>query len=331
MRPRALPSLATLVVLAACGGEPRAASRAADASAAAPAGAPDLRMLAVLGDSAATIEGLAYHDGALYTAEWGTGAVYRIDLVKGITTVGRLPVKPNGWILGLATDATGNLYAAAPDEGVIWRIDAPRLGAADFDAAKDVRVFATGAQGANGLAVAPDGHVWISGGDQNAVYHVGPEGGRATVFASGYTVATTDTTMPVRAYVTNGLGIDSRGNIYTANTGTGEIMRLEVKPGYQAGAITPVVKDRRLLGADGIVAEGDTLYVTANFSNTIARIDPNGAVTILATDDNAETLRFPAEIKKVGNVIYVANLNFPVGRNTGQAIKGASIAALVLP
>jgi sugar lactone lactonase YvrE len=331
MRPSALPSLVAALALVACGNEPRAASRAADAGAAAPTGAPDLRIVAVLGDSSATIEGLAYHAGALYTADWGTGAVYRIDLVKGITTVGRLPVKPNGWILGLATDAAGNLYAAVPDEGVIWRIDAPRLGAADFDMAKDVRVFATGAKGANGIAVAPDGHVWISGGDQNVVYHVGPDGGRATVFASGYTIATTDTTMPVRAYVTNGLGIDARGNIYTANTGTGEITRLEVKPGHTAGAITPLARDRRLLGADGIVADGDTLYVAANFSNTIARIDPNGAVTILATDDAAETLRFPAEIKKVGNVLYVANLNFPVGRNAGQALKGASIAALVLP
>ena len=331
MRHRALPSLAALLLLAACGGEPRATARATDSTVTATAGAPDLRMVAVLGDSTSTIEGLAYHDGALYTADWGTGTVYRIDRVKGIKTVGRLPVKPNAWILGLATDAAGNLYAASPDEGVIWRIEASRLGAADFDVAKDVRAFATGAKGANGLAVAPDGHVWISGGDQNAVYHVGPEGGPVRVFASGYAMATTDTTMPVRAYVTNGLGIDARGNIYTANTGTGEITRLEVKPGYQAGSIAPIAKDRRLLGADGIFAEGDTLYVSANFSNTIARIDPNGAVTVLATDEQGETLRFPAEIKKVGNVIYVANLNFPVGRNAGQPIKGASIAALVLP
>ncbi|MCU0621431.1 MAG: hypothetical protein MUC69_08015, partial [Gemmatimonadales bacterium] len=76
--------------------------------------------------------------------------------------------------------------------------------------------------------------------------------------------------------------------------------------------------------------EGDTLYVSANYSNAIARIDPSGAVTMLA-EDTGGTLRFPAELKKLGNTIYVANLNFPVGRNAGQAVKGASVAALTLP
>lgn len=331
MRHRALRSLASLVLLAACGGEPRASARPAATDAGPTDGAPQLRMLAVLGDSASTIEGLAYHDGALYAADWATGAVYRIDLVKGIKTVGRLPVKPNGWILGLATDAAGNLYAAVPDEGLVWRIEAARLGAADFDAARDVRTFATGAKGANGIAVAPDGHVWISGGAQNVVYHVPPEGGQARVFARGYATVSTDTTIPVRAYVTNGLGIDAAGRVYTANTGTGEITRLEVLPGYRVGAITSVVRDPRLVGADGIVAEGDTLYVSANYSNAIARIDPAGTVTMLAEDATGATLRFPAEIKKVGGTIYVANLNFPVGRNAGQPVQGASVAALALP
>jgi sugar lactone lactonase YvrE len=249
-----------------------------------------------------------------------------------VTRVGQLPTKPGTAILGLAADAAGNIYAAVPETGVIYRVDAARLGAGDFDPGKDARTFVTGAKGANGINFGADGHLWISGGDQNVVYHAPPSGGAAKVFASGYAVITTDTTMPVRVYVTNGLGIDSKGAIYTANTGTGEITRLEVKPGHQAGNITSFAKDSRLLGADGIVVTaGDTLYVTANFSNTIAKIDPAGNVMVLATDDAHESLRFPAELKKVGGTVYVANLNFPIGRNAGQAHKGATIAALELP
>jgi sugar lactone lactonase YvrE len=334
MTSRAFPIMLALAALAACS-ERRpapAADSAAAGTAAGPATTPALRIVATIGDTASTIEGLAEHRGALYTADWKDGGLYRIDSVGGATRVGQLPTKPGTAILGLAADSAGNIYAAVPDEGVIYRVDAARLGAKDFAPAKDARRFATGVKGANGLNFDADGHLWISGGDQNAVYHVPPTGGAATVFAKGYASLSTDTTMPVRVYVTNGVGIDSKGAVYTANSGTGEITRIETKPGRKAGNIGTLAKDSRLLGADGIVVTpGDTLYVTANFSNTVAKIDQAGNVTVLATDDAHETLRFPAELKKIGSTVYVANLNFPVGRNTGQTLKGATIAALQLP
>jgi len=316
----------------ACGERKPAPATEQATPAASATAAPALRIVATIGDSASTVEGLAEHGGALYTADWKDGGLYRIDPSGSVTRVGQLPVKPGTAILGLAADAAGNLYAAAPEAGVVYRVDAARLGASDFDPGKDAKPFVTGAKGANGINFGADGHLWISGGAQNAVYHAPPTGGPASVLASGYAIITTDTTMPVRVYVTNGLGIDSRGAIYTGNTGTGEITRIEVKPGHQAGNITSFAKDSRLLGADGIVVTaGDTLYVTANFSNTIAKIDPAGNVTVLATDDAHESLRFPAELKKIGGTVYVANLNFPVGRNAGQTQKGATIAALALP
>ena len=45
------------------------------------------------------------------------------------------------------------------------------------------------------------------------------------IAASGYATMAADTTMPVRVYVVNGIAIDSNGVIYTANTGTGEIIQ----------------------------------------------------------------------------------------------------------
>ena len=330
----ALPSLLAFAAVMGCAERtPAPAGDAATGKASStPATAPALRIVATIGDSASTVEGLAEHRGALYTADWKDGGLYRIDSVGSATRVGQLPTKPGTAILGLAADSAGNIYAAVPDAGVIYRVDAARLGAKDFNPAKDAKPFVTGAKGANGINFDAEGHLWISGGDQNAVYHAPPTGGAAHVFAKGYASLSTDTTMPVRVYVTNGLGIDSKGAVYTANTGTGEITRIEVKPGRVAGNIAPLAKDTRLLGADGIVVTaGDTLYVTANFSNTIAKIDPAGNVTVLAADEAHEMLRFPAELKKLGSTVYVTNLNFPVGRNAGQTHKGATIAALQLP
>ena len=313
---------------------PRAPQAADSAAAAAtPSRAPQLRIFATIGDSSSHIEGVAEHAGMLYVADWKDGTVYSVDAGTGrVARVGQLPTKPGEALLGVATDSAGNVYVGAPETGIIYRIDAAKLGKADFNTRKDVDAFASGAAGANGLAFDRNGHLWISGGDANAVYHVGPKGGTAKVFAKGYAMVSTDTTMPVRVYVTNGLGIDSSGSVYTANTGTGEITRLEVKPGYALGAITSVVKDPRLLGADGIIVDpnGD-IWVTANYSNTLARISPSGAVTIVAHDSTASVLHFPAEFKRVGNTFYLANLNFPVGANSKTTYKGAQIAAIDLP
>jgi len=311
------------------GAAPLADTAAVQGASSAPV-AGQARIFATIGDSNSRIEGVAAHAGKLYVADWKDGGVYSVDAANGhVERVGQLPTKPGESLLGVATDSAGNVYVGAPQTGIIYRIDAAKLGKPDFKARKDVQAFASGAAGANGLTFDANGHLWVSGGDANAVYHVGPKGGQAKVFAKGYTMVSNDTTMPVRAYVTNGLGIDSAGNVYTANTGTGEITRLEVKPGYELGTITSVAKDERLLGADGIIVmpNGD-IWVTANYRNALARITPDGVVTIVAHDPTGAVLHFPAEFKRIGNTFYMANLNFPVGANHATKYKGAQIAAI---
>ena len=297
------------------------------------AAAPKARIFATIGDSSSRIEGIALHGGNLYVADWKDGGVYSVDAITGrVQRVGQLPTKPGEALLGVATDSAGNVYIGAPQTGLVYRIDAARLGAADFKPRRDVDAFASGAVGANGLAFDANGHLWISGGDANAVYHVGPKGGSVKVFAKGYTLVSNDTTMPVRAYVTNGLGIDSAGNVYTGNTGTGEITRIEVKPGYQLGAITTVARDVRLLGVDGLLVDpSGSIWVSANFSNTLARVSPTGEVSIVLHDSAAAALHFPAELKRVGKTFYLTNLNFTTGANAGTTYKGAQIAAVDVP
>jgi sugar lactone lactonase YvrE len=139
-----------------------------------------------------------------------------------------------------------------------------------------------------------------------------------------------DTTMPVRIYVTNGAAVDSRGNVYTMNTGTGTVWRIEMLADHKAGAITKVVESPHLIGADGVVVgAGDTLYATQNFNNTFAKISPTGELTVLVQADAG--LHFPAELVRDGNTVYIANLNFPLGANAAGHRPGASIAKVTLP
>lgn len=334
-------ALSCLALLAGCG----------EGKDAAPPRPPvHLAILATIGDSSSTIEGIAEHGGLLYVCDWKDGTIYRIDpRAPTPAPVGGLPVAPGTIVLGIEADSAGNLYFAAPESGTVYRVAADRLGAADFDRAKDATPYATGAGGANAMAFDAAGRLWISGGPTGNLYQVGPEGGAATVAASGYAALSPDSTVPVRIYLANGLDLDRDGAVYTLNTGTGEVTRLVIGEGLQADSITTFARDPRLVGADGLLIDdaGNT-WVTANYRNTLARLDRSGNVTIVASSSPTGTLadstmaagfpqtgetnvlRFPAEFVLLRDTVYVANLNFPVGANAGQPVRGATVAAVAL-
>lgn len=331
--------LALAILTAAC-------SKPAPAPSA-PAAAATL--LTAVGDSTTIIESVAFYGGKLYTTSWA-GTIYEIDpAAPAPKPVGSLPLPQGCGYLGEVADSAGNLLVACQDSGTVYRIARERLGAADFDPKKDAKVFIWGAGHANGITIAADGHVWVTGGDIDTLYHTGPAGGKAVAFAGGYSPILGDTTMPVRGYVVNGVATDSHGNVYTVNTGTGAVYRLEVKPDHTPGAITKVAESPELVGADGvIVGPGDTLYVNANYRNTFAQVSPTGVVTPLVTSSGSDTttrriapdgrdlgpngvLRFPAELVRDGKTVYIANLNFPVGANASGHRAGATIARVTLP
>lgn len=306
-------------------------------------------ILTAVGDSTTTVESVTMFGGKLYTTDWN-GRIWEIDpAAPAPKQVGSLPLPKGCGYLGETADSAGNLLIACSDSGTVWRVAHDRLGATNFDPKKDATRFITGAGHANGITIAADGHVWVTGGDKDTLYHTGPNGGKAIPFAGGYSALSPDTTMPVRGYVVNGVTIDSHGNAYTVNTGTGAIYKLEVKPDHTPGAITKLVESRELIGLDGItVGPGDTLYATQNFRNTFSKISPTGEVTVLVASNGADTtsrrigpggedlgpsgvLRFPAELVRDGRSFYIADLNFPVGANAAHFRKGTWITKVTLP
>jgi sugar lactone lactonase YvrE len=356
MAMRAMTLTMVVAGVAACAGDkPKAPVAVVDSGPPQWAGYVQRSIAAAIGDSLSRIEGIAATGGKLYVADWKDGSIYQLTPVPNspaplaqVARVGQLPTKPGTAIYGIAADKAGNLYFAIPDPGIIYRASGARLGN-NFNSKRDVTVFATGVPGANGLGFDANGHLWSSGGDKNALYHVGPKGGAAEVFARDYATISPDTTMPVRAYVTNGIAFDKAGHAYTANTGTGEIQRLEVKPGYKVGAITTLVKSPMLLGADGLLFDPvGNLIVTANYRNAVLLVAPDGQIQLVTNDrpghraDSAQVrmspeggrmgesgvIRFPAELARVDNTIYIANLNFKAGANAEQPFVGASVAGI---
>jgi sugar lactone lactonase YvrE len=141
-----------------------------------------------------------------------------------------------------------------------------------------------------------------------------------------------DTTVGTRPYTVNGVAIDSKRFVYTVNTGTGEVSRLEIKPNYKPGNITSVVKDDRLMGADGIIVDGqDNLWIACNVRNALMKVTQAGEITEIAANGPEGPLHFPAELKEAGNAIYLANFNLTMGANAGTTDSSASIAEVKLP
>ncbi len=114
------------------------------------------------------------------------------------------------------------------------------------------------------------------------------------------------------------------------NTGTGEITRIEVKPGYELGAITSVAKDARLLGADGLLV----MHSRQHLGHRQLQQRAGAHLARRRRDRRAARLRppsvlhFPAEFKRIGSTFYLANLNFTGRRQRKTKYKGAQIAAV---
>ena len=262
--------------------------------------------------------------GRLYTIDMVSRRLFRVLPDTGKVEV--LTVLPRS-ATGMAFDKDGNLYMAsggsATQEGVILRVRADALQGAEFDSSR-VETFASGVNGANGLAFDREGNLYVSGGATGNIYVIKPTGER-TVWASGITAERKE--QPI---VVNGLAFGHDGHLYIANTSSGEINRVSIKRDGTFGEVKRFAKDPLLYGADGIAFAGDgSLFVCANERNAIVRVSPSGKVSEVAVNDNQGPLEFPASMHFVGKTLYVSNFDVARGVNSPNTPGiGASIAKI---
>lgn len=265
------------------------------------------------------IEGLVSdRAGRLYTADLDSRRFFRFTPAReNLETLGTLPRSASG----MAFDASGNLYMASGD--VILRVGSSALQGSQI-AATDVVTFATGVPGANGLAFDAAGRLYVSGGATGNIYIVASDGMTRTL-VSGLT-----SEREAQRISTNGLAFWTDGTLYSANTGTGSIDKIQINADATSAQVTQWVKDPLLLGGDGITfaANGD-LYVAANERNAIVRVTQQGQVSEVAVNGNNGPLEFPASPAFSGNALYVSNFDIERGANAPNAPGiGASIARI---
>ncbi len=254
-------------------------------------------------------EGVSVAAGVAYVAFSVTGEVARVDIATGQTaTFGQVPAPGAGagFVLGLAVDAVGDVYAAvasgAPqvDTG-IYRIPSSGGAAKIFAKHQEMKVPNAMVFDAKTLYVSDSsGSVFrIEGTGEPERWATADELAGSKDFC-GQGVGST---FNVGA---NGIAVDATA-VYVANTDKATIVRIPKLANGTAGPPEIVVGPdcENLRGADGLAIDSAGNFIVAvNSQDKIVRVAPNGTVTTLAAGGDLDA---PASVAISGSTLFVTN------------------------
>jgi len=284
----------------------------------------------------------ADQQGKLYVCDRVTGNVIRIDPKDPKpVVVGRVAEreiqgkKVRADSSGIVFNQQGDLFITSGAFQEILRIKK-----ADLDPQKPgpAETFATGTEGANGIAFDRNGYLYVSGGRNGKIYRIAPAGGSAETWVQ---IELHTRTLPdgktQQAIPANGMVFDSQGSgLYVTDTARGAIWKVTVGSDGTAGKPTLVAQSPLLEGADGPAFHPNgSLWVAANERNAVVAVTLDGKVQEVVKNDSKGPLEFPTSVVFVGNTAYISNFDTPRRDNLAQDGKssldgiGASIAQIV--
>jgi sugar lactone lactonase YvrE len=256
--------------------------------------------------------------GMLYVCDRVTGNVIRIDPKDPkLVVVGRIEAreidgkKVRADSSGLVFSREGDLYLTS---GAFHEI--VRIRKADLNPAKPgkAETFATGTEGANGIAFDKNGILYVSGGRNAKIYRIGKNGGAAEDWAK---IELFTRTLPdgktQQAIPANGMVFDKNGDtLYVADTARGAIWKISVEASGKAGKPALVAQSPLLEGADGPDFDPQgRLWVAVNERNAIVMVTLDGKVEEITKNGSKGPLEFPTSVVFVGNTAYVNNFDTP--------------------
>jgi sugar lactone lactonase YvrE len=256
--------------------------------------------------------------GMLYACDRISGNVWRIDpknpKVIVVAQIQEREVdgkKVRADVSGIVFNQDGDLYLTAGGFKEVLRIRGTDLNPQKPGRAQ---VFATGTEGANGIAFDNKGNLYVSGGRNGNIYRTGPEGGKAEIFAKidphTRTLADGKTQQAITA---NGMIFDSKGTtLYVADTARGAVWKIAISSGGKADRPALVTQSGLLEGADGPAFDPrGNLWVAANERNAVVAVTPDGKVSDIAKNGSKGPLEFPTSVVFIGNTAYVSNFDTP--------------------
>lgn len=207
---------------------------------------------------------------------------------------------PLGEIFGVATDAKGNVYFADFDNHKV--MSRQPSGALTVIAGNGYPAFsgdgglATNAslQFPQGVAVAPDGTVYIADTGNDRIRRVTPDGVITTYAGNGSEAFSGDGGAAISAslFAPNSIALDSAGNLYIADTRHSRIRKvtvggtittvagngLEQYTGDNVSATTTALNDPYGIGVDS----AGNLYIADTLNNRIRKVSVGGTISTFA-------------------------------------------------
>ena len=295
-----------------------------------------LRFLAQLNAGMGQLaEGIAVRDNAIYVGLAPTGQILRIDASGNATPFAQVPIPsstnpaaPNGYLLGLAFDRAGNLYAAAPSFGMAFQPGIYRVAATGGTATLFARDTMGRMNFPNSIDFDAVGNLYVTDSASGSVFRVSPDGMTVTQWVTsplltgvmGPNPCSVGAGFPLGA---NGIAYDAAGmSVYVSNTDRATVVRIPVAADGAAGVPTVLAPQNCavLAGADGLARGPDgALYIASNVANVIARVSLDGSsVTAL---ERGGILDSPASIAfgSLGGSpsMYITNAAFTSAQTPG--------------
>jgi sugar lactone lactonase YvrE len=269
-------------------------------------------------------EGLAIDNvGNTFVSMSGLGQLWKIP--TGSTTPevfgsisGIVPGQDFG-LLGLATDARGNIYgavqAADPDVNGVWRFDRTTGDATRLAGSEAIQI-------PNGLAFGKHGNLFVTDSLLGAIWRV-PPGGEAAVWLQD-PLLTGDGSLGLFVGV-NGIAVRHRV-VTVTNTERRTLLTVPVLANGTAGDLS--IRSSFSDNPDGFAFDvRGNAYVAINLQNTILRVAPDESQTIVA---EGAPLDFPSSVafgNTKGSRRSLFIVNFSIGELFG--IEGGFGPALV--
>ena len=246
--------------------------------------------------------GLDHPEGICVTPDGHTyvggeaGQVYRVDDDGSIEQI----VSTGGFMLGLAADADGRVYAIDNVAKCVWRVDPDQRTTEAWAQGPDGRPFKTpnwGAFDEAGSYYLSDSGGW--GTADGCVWRV-PAGGQPEVWSES-----------VRNFP-NGLALAADGSrLYVLESLPGALVEIAVRPDGTAGERT-LLCDLDPAVPDGVaLAEDGGFYIACYRPDAVLRWHPDDGLSVVAEDPRGTVLAAPTNIVFTGanaDVIVVPNI-----------------------